>query len=226
MTPQKLHFLEKCTRPDIACIVHQCAWFMSNPKQSHGAAMKQISRYLLGARDKGIHIKPRPDKDFHCCVDESFCGDWNKDIAADDISTAKSRQGFILMLYGMPLYLSSKIIQIITFLMAEAEYIALSSAALYAISISYLLDEIYRNFHAINNKSQFVCSIFEDNSAALEIAKVPKLCPRTRHIYVCYHFFHNEVEAGRIKILPVDTKVKGLILSQRPSMSLLFANID
>ena len=94
----------------------------------------------------------------------------------------------------------------ITFSTAEAEYLALSSAARYAISISYLLDEINREFHTISSTPQFVCSMFEDNTAALEIAKVPKMRPRTKHINVSYHFFRNEVEAGRLLILPVDTK--------------------
>lgn len=202
----KLNFLEKCTRPDIVCAVHQCAKFMSNPKQSHGAAGKRIGRYLLGTRDKGIHIKPRMNEGYRCYVDASFCGDWNKETAADDINTAKSRQGFLLTLHGMPLYWSSKLIQIITFSTAEAEYITLSTAARYAISISYLLDEVNKTFHTIDSQPQFVCSMFEDNIAALEIARVPKLQTTTRLININYHFFRNEVEAGRIKILPIDTK--------------------
>ena len=202
----KLNFLEKSTRPDISCAVHQCARFMAHPKKIHGAAVKRIGRYLLGTRNKGIHIKPRREEGYRCYVDASFCGDWNKATAIDDIDTAKSRQGFILSIYGMPLYWSSKMQTMITFSTAEAEYLALSSAARYAISISYLLDEINREFHPISSTPQFVCSMFEDNTAALEIAKVPKMRPRTKHINVSYHFFRNEVEAGRLLILPVDTK--------------------
>ena len=179
---------------------------MSDPKQSHGAAIKRIGRYLLATRDKGIHIKPRADEGFRCYVDASFCGDWNKETAADDVDTARSRQGFILFLYGMPLFWSSKLQTMITFSTAESEYIALSSAARYALSVSYLLDEVNQKFVQIDSTPRFVCSLFEDNSAALEIARVPKMRPRTRHINVSYHFFRSEVEAGRLKILPVDTK--------------------
>jgi Reverse transcriptase (RNA-dependent DNA polymerase) len=44
----KLSYLEKCTRPDIAYAVHQCARFASNPKEEHTKAIKLIGRYLLG----------------------------------------------------------------------------------------------------------------------------------------------------------------------------------
>ena len=43
----KLNFLEKSTRPEIACAVHQCARFAANPKRSHAEAVKRIGRYLL-----------------------------------------------------------------------------------------------------------------------------------------------------------------------------------
>ncbi len=44
----KLLYLEKSTRPDISCAVHQCARHCANPKIQHTAAVKRIGRYLLG----------------------------------------------------------------------------------------------------------------------------------------------------------------------------------
>jgi hypothetical protein len=44
--------LEKSTRPDISCAVHQCARHCANPKIQHTAAVKRIGRYLLGTKDK------------------------------------------------------------------------------------------------------------------------------------------------------------------------------
>ena len=43
------------------------------------------------------------------------------------------------------------------------------------------------------------CSVFEDNSGALELARLPKICPRTKHINQAYHHFHEDV--GRKEIL-------------------------
>ena len=57
----KLLYLEKSTRPDIACAVHQCARFSANPKTKHAEAVKRIGRYLLATKDKGLIINPKED---------------------------------------------------------------------------------------------------------------------------------------------------------------------
>ena len=49
------------------------------------------------------------------------------------------------------------------------------------------------------------CKVFEDNSGALELARLPKLRPRTKHINVVYHHFREAVRRGDIKIFPIDT---------------------
>jgi hypothetical protein len=51
-----------------------------------------------------------------------------------------------------------------------------------------------------------IARFFEDNPGALELARLPKLRPRTKHINVCYHHFQEHVQKGLIKIFPVDTK--------------------
>ena len=57
----KLNYLEKCTRPDIAFAVHQCARFASDPKNSHAKAVERIGSYLLANRDQGMFIDPDED---------------------------------------------------------------------------------------------------------------------------------------------------------------------
>ena len=41
---------------------------------------------------------------------------------------------------------------------------------------------------------------FKDNSGALEIARLPKMCPRNKAINVVYHHFQDYVRLGMIKI--------------------------
>jgi hypothetical protein len=63
-----------------------------------------------------------------------------------------------------------------------------------------------REFQVICNEPYVYCKVFEDNSGALELARLPKLRPRTKHINVCYHHFCEHVHKGLIKIFPIDTK--------------------
>jgi hypothetical protein len=48
--------------------------------------------------------------------------------------------------------------------------------------------------------------VFEDNSGTLELARLSKLCPRTKHINVCHHHFSQTCAERLIKIFPIDTK--------------------
>ncbi len=50
----KLLYLEKLTRSDISCAVHQCARHCIDPKVQHTIAVKRIGRYLLATKDKGL----------------------------------------------------------------------------------------------------------------------------------------------------------------------------
>ena len=89
----------------------------------------------------------------------------------------------------------------------EAEYIAMSMALRDVIPIMELLEEMRdRKYKVICTEPVVYCDVFEDNSGALELARLPKLRPRTKHINVCYHHFREHVRKGIIKILPVSTE--------------------
>ena len=201
----KLNFLEKSTRADIAYTVHQCARFTASPKKSHGEAIKYLGRYLLKTRRQGLIIKPDNTKSFECYVDADFCGNWDKNIAAEDPNTAKSRSGFVIKYAGVPIYWSSKMQTQFALSTAESEFLALSAATRHVKSVMYLLEEVNQKFTRVHTKPRVYCKLFEDNSAALEIARVPKLRPRTRHINVIYHHFRNEVANKRLLVLPIAT---------------------
>jgi hypothetical protein len=89
----------------------------------------------------------------------------------------------------------------------KAEYIAMSQALRDIIPIMGLLQEMReRGFKVLCTDPFVYCKVFEDNSGALELARLPKLRPRTKHINVCYHHFREHVRKGLIKIFPVETK--------------------
>ncbi len=95
----------------------------------------------------------------------------------------------------------------VALLTTRAKYIAMSQALRYVLLIMFLIQEIKaKGFQVICIKPYVYCKVFEDNSGALEIARLPKLCPRTKHINVCYHHFCEHVQNGLIKIFPIGTK--------------------
>ena len=50
-------------------------------------------------------------------------------------------------------------------------------------------------FNVIGDGSaKLACKLFEDNSGAVELANVPKMRPRTKHINLVYHHFRSHVK--------------------------------
>ncbi len=89
----------------------------------------------------------------------------------------------------------------------EAEYIAMSQSLCDVIPVMNLLQEIReQDYQVICTKPHVYCKVFENNSGALELARLPKLHLRTKHINVCYPHFCEHVRKGLIKIFPIDTK--------------------
>ena len=202
----KLNYLEKATRSDISYAVHQCARFVSDPKVEHGNAVRWLGRYLKGTRDKGTIMRPLKEKELEVFVDASFCGDWDPAEAARDRDTARSRHGYIINYAGCPLLWKSQLQTEIALSSTESEYTGLSYALRDAIPIMQLLKEMKMNGFPINAPQARVhCQVFEDNSGALEMAKVHKYRPRTKHLNVRLHHFRDYVERKEISIHHIST---------------------
>ena len=48
--------------------------------------------------------------------------------------------------------------------------------------------------------------VFEDNHGAIALANAPRMTPRKKHIGLKYHFFHELVAWGTVKILYCKTE--------------------
>lgn len=210
----KLNFLEKSTRPDIAYAVHQCARFSEAPKESHANALKLIGRYLQGTKNKGIIMKPNGGKSFECWADADFSGNWQPETAHKDPTTAKSRSGWIITYANCPITWASKLQTLTALSTTEAEYIALSNALRDQIPLMDLLKEVSQQGVGVQvPPARIYCKAFEDNAGALELARIPKIRPRTKHINVCYHHFREHVENGLIEVhhVPSDEQLADLL---------------
>jgi hypothetical protein len=185
---------------------HQIAKYSSDPRQSYGNAILYLIRYLKKTCDLGLHFKPNSTKGFEGYCDADFSGLWNKAFEPVNPSTCKSQSGWIILHAGCPVSSAFKLQSLVAMSTTEAEYIATSQALRDFIPIMGLLQEMWEHDFKIPCTETYVyCKVFEDNSGTLKLARLPKLCPRTKHINVCYHHFCEHVWKGLIKIFPIDT---------------------
>jgi hypothetical protein len=154
----------------------------------------------------GVSYQPNKEKGFECYCDADFSGNWTASIADVDPHTSKLRSGWVVFYAGCPIIWASKLQTQTALSTTEAEYIAMSMALCNVIPIMELTNEM-KSHHIpiICTKPYVYCKVFEDNSGALELARLPKLCPCTKHINVCYCHFREHVGKGLIKMFPVGT---------------------
>ena len=99
----------------------------------------------------------------------------------------------------------------------ESEYTGLSYALREAIPIIELLKEMKANGYNMKSTQPKVhCHVFKDNLGALEIAKVHKYRPRTKHLNCQLHHFCNYVNRGEITTHPISTEVQCMDYLTKP----------
>ena len=140
-------------------------------------------------------------------VDSDFAGNWDPKLAGADRSTARSRHGFYICYGGIPIAYKSSLQQEIALSSTEAEITGLSYALREVIPIIRILEEMQANGYPINTSNASVhCKVFEDNSGAVEIARVHKFRPRTKFLNNKLFHFRTFVDRGIISIHPIGTK--------------------
>ena len=112
------------TRPDLSFSVGVLSRYMQEPKESHGAALKQILRYLRGNTSLGLCYSRGEEVELVGYSDSSH----NVDI--DD---GKSTCGHIFYLGRSPITWCSTKQEIVALSSCEAEFMAATEAAKQAI---------------------------------------------------------------------------------------------
>ena len=152
-------------------------------------------------------FRPNKEAGLEVWVDADFAGNWKREDATTDRDTARSRHGYIIRYMGCPVIWKSQLQTEIALSSTESEYTGLSYALRAAIPIMRLLEEMQQQGIMIHNtKAEVHCKVFEDNSGALEMAKVYKFRPRTKHLNVKLHHFRTYVENGSVTIHKVATE--------------------
>ena len=191
----KLMFLSGNTRPDIAFAVHQCARFSTNPRASHERAVKQIGRYLLGTRDKGLIIRPEYTGELNAHCDSDFAGMWHKKHTHLR-ENVLSRTGYVIHYCNVPIFWKSSLQTEIALSSTEAEYMALSHCMRDVLHLRRIVTEMTQksfirdcalNGSKIFNRALRSSKIYEDNASCIIVANSDNVRPRTRHISTKYH---------------------------------------
>jgi hypothetical protein len=219
---EMLMYLSANTRPDIALAVHQAALFTHHPRASHSAAIKRILRYLKSTKDKGLFMSPGKSLKFDCYVDSDFGGLFAVEDGHNPMC-AKSRTGYVLLFSGVPILWVSKMQTQISLSTMESEYIALSQSMRDLIPVREILKEIK---HHMLGEQDFLpkfssrskafkdatgeedipqSTVYEDNAACLQMARMPKLSPRTKNIAIPLHWYRSKVLDLSIEIQAIGT---------------------
>ena len=154
-----LMYLAVSTRPDITYAVNTLARFVSNPQEKHWTALKRVLRYLRGTSQHGILYKQGSSEECYGYSD----ADW-----AGDISDRKSTSGYVFMLSEGAISWRSSKQKCVALSTAEAEYVALSSAAQESIWLKQLGEELRNSSH------EGPIMIYEDNQASIAMTKNPQ----------------------------------------------------
>ena len=210
----KLNFLEKSTCPDISISMHQCARFSESLKWSHTEAVKHIGHYLLSSQNKRLIIRPNKQCHFDCRVDTDFAGNWRQQDAHIDPMTSKSLSGWMVCFAGASITWASIMQTITAMSTTKAEYITLSTSLREVIPMMGMLQEAREHGLQVDYLPPKVhCTMLEDNSSALELAQLPKIRPRTKHINQSLHHFREHVECQEVTIqsTPTDDQLANIL---------------
>ena len=172
------------TRPDLSYSVGVLSRYMRDPKVSHGAALKQILRYLRGTVSLGIIFGRSKRMELVGYSDSSH------NVDEDD---GKSTTGHIFYLNDSPISWCSQKQEIVALSSCEAEFMAATEAAKQAVWLQELLGEII-------GKACMRVTIKVDNKSAIALSRNPVFHGRSKHIHRRFHFIRECVENDQVEV--------------------------
>ena len=173
------------TRPDLSYSVGVLSRYMQDPKESHGAALKQVLRYLRGTTSYGLtYTRTRS------VVELVGYSDSSHNVDEDD---GKSTGGHVFYLDQSPISWCSSKQEIVALSSCEAEFMAATEAAKQAIWLQELLSEV------VGEECKKV-TIRVDNRSAIALTKNPVFHGRSKHIHRRFHFIRECVENEQVEV--------------------------
>ena len=81
-----------------------------------------------------------------------------------------------------------------------------------------------QGYTIITSPPKVHCKVFEDNAGCLEMARLPKMRPRTKHLCVKLHHFREHMRKGRISIHKVPTELQLADIATKAQPEALFVS--
>ena len=155
-----------------------------NQSKHTGQRWNELSdSYLKGTTCLGLLYRSGTETDALYGYSDS---DWG-----GDCNDYKSTTGYLFLLGGTAVTWKSKKQSCVALSTAEAEYMALSSAAQEAIWMRELNSDL-------GNPQSQPTLVYEDNQSAIAMTKNPQFHGRTKHINIKYHYVREQVSKDKI----------------------------
>lgn len=170
------------TRPDIARTAAILSTFLTNPSNTHMAAVNRCIQYLYGTRQLGILYDGELSNDSELAV-------YTDALFADDPRDRKSSQGHLITLFGGPIAWKSGKQDTITTSSTEAELLALTAVAKESIAT-------LRLFASIRFELADKLNIWCDNQQTIRLvnSELPRLRTALRHVDIHNNWARQEVQ--------------------------------
>ena len=194
-------------RPDCAFTVSTLAQFIQNPMQAHWEAVKRVLVYLGTTCTLWLTFSVKwTDK----LIVRGYCNmGWVGQPHWHLIS------GYLFHISQGAVILSSKKQYIIVLWSTELEYIALAHATKEGLWMHAFLLEI-------QDVPREMMGLSSDNQGAITLSKDNKLHQHTKHIDIHYHFIHEAVEDGQIRMNYVPTDQNPTVIFTKPLLKMKF----
>lgn len=183
------------SRPDVAFAASLLCQFNSNPSPEHRREADRVLGYLAQTKDLAIQFSrshasagATESATLQIFSDASF---------ADDLTSRKSSQGFIICLFHGPIGWQATRQKTVTTSTTEAELLALSHAARESIALWRLFKQIH---FTIDRMALPV--VFCDNQQTIGLIQKsqPQLTTKLRHVDIHHHWLRQAHSEGVVQI--------------------------
>jgi hypothetical protein len=204
-------FATTWTRPDLSFGTQQLAMHMAKPRLVHYKVAKRMLRYLRSTLNLGLVYRREEES----VANLKLIGYSDADFAGEE--DRKSTTGYCYMIGS----------SLITWRVVKQTCTALSTAESELVALTRTVQEglwLMRLCRALGMKEEPI-TIYEDNQAAIILAKDNKFSERTKHMDVRYFFVRHKVQDGTVKVHYISTKDQLADFFTKPLGKILFQSL-